>query len=182
MSSWLSQAAYQRATKSKEEEDNFFEDIDDDEDDFFENSEDVDDMKLSIKFVDETSFNEHFEVYRNPNHSAFEVFTNYSYDIMGFTNIVPEAINYLNNYAISNIREVDEPLPYDLWVVFLKICMNPYVITMIGAACTDKDRYYQEFDRNTYEGDLMEEVCIFLDHNNFFNTPKEKRYIFERSC
>ncbi|GMF40436.1 unnamed protein product [Phytophthora lilii] len=61
----------QRATKSKEEEDNFFEDSDD---------EDVDDMKLSIMFVDETSFNEHFGVYKNPNLSAFEVFANYSYD------------------------------------------------------------------------------------------------------
>jgi hypothetical protein len=52
---------------------------------------------------------------------------------------------------------------------------------MIGDACTDYVRYMELFDRDTYEGDMNEDLGNFLEINNYFDTPAEMRYIFDKA-
>jgi hypothetical protein len=67
-------------------------------------------------------------------------------------------------------------------MVWLKVCKNRHIIEMIGDVCTDYDRYMELFDRDTYEGDMNEDLGNFLEINNYFDTPAEMRHIFDKNC
>jgi hypothetical protein len=66
-------------------------------------------------------------------------------------------------------------------MVWLKVCKNRHIIEMIGDVCTDYDRYMELFDRDTYEGDMNEDLGNFLEINNYFDTPAEMRHIFDKA-
>ncbi|KAJ8524467.1 hypothetical protein ON010_g16651 [Phytophthora cinnamomi] len=89
------------------------------------------------------------------NLTAFVVFENYSYDFLGHVDIVSEAISYLQKYARSMIKYIDNGICAQLLTVFFKLCRNEYAIEMIGYAITDETMYMNAFDRDTYEGDLI---------------------------
>jgi hypothetical protein len=75
----------------------------------------------------------------------------------------------------------DHDISAALVLVWLKVCKNRYIIEMIGDACTDYVRYMELFDRDTYEGDMNEDLGNFLEINNYFDTPAEMRYIFDKA-
>ncbi|GMF33146.1 unnamed protein product [Phytophthora lilii] len=114
------------------------------------------------------------------NHSAFHVFSNYSYGYVNHVDIVADAIKWVQLYA-RRFFTFDHDISPSLVLVWLKVCKNPYIIKMIGDVCTDYDRYMELFDRDTYEGDMREDLGDFLEINNYFDTPSEMRYIYDKA-
>jgi hypothetical protein len=114
------------------------------------------------------------------NHSAFDVFSNYSYDYLNHVDIVSDAIKWVQSYARQTYK-FDHEISPNLLTVWLKMCNNEFIIALIGNACSDEKRYMEEFDNDTYEGDMNEDLGNFLEINNYFNTPAEMRYIFDKA-
>jgi hypothetical protein len=118
--------------------------------------------------------------WKDDNHSAYHVFSNYSYDYINHVDIVADAIKWVQLYA-RRFFKFDHDVSSALVLVWLKVCKNSYIIEMIGDACTDSFRYMEEFDKDTYEGDMNEDLGNFLEINNYFDTPAEMRHIFDKA-
>jgi hypothetical protein len=118
--------------------------------------------------------------WKDDNHSAFHVFSNYSYGYLSHVDIVADAINWVQLYA-RRFFKFDHDISPALVLVWLKVCKNSFIIEMIGDACTDYYRYMELFDKDTYEGDIREDLGEFLEINNYFNTSAEMRHIFDKA-
>jgi len=112
--------------------------------------------------------------------NAYHVFSNYSYGYLSHVDIVADAINWVQLYA-RRFFKFDHDISPALVLVWLKVCKNSFIIEMIGDACTDYYRYMELFDKDTYEGDIREDLGEFLEINNYFNTSAEMRHIFDKA-
>jgi len=138
--------------------------------------------KESFDKVSEYLYGERYNPFswKGDNHSAYHVFSNYSYGYLSHVDIVADAINWVQLYA-RRFFKFDHDISPALVLVWLKVCKNSFIIEMIGDACTDYYRYMELFDKDTYEGDIREDLGDFLEINNYFNTPAEMRHIFDKA-
>jgi hypothetical protein len=138
--------------------------------------------KESFDKVSEYLYGERYNPFswKGDNHSAYHVFSNYSYGYLSHVDIVADAINWVQLYA-RRFFKFDHDISPALVLVWLKVCKNSFIIEMIGDACTDYYRYMELFDKDTYEGDIREDLGEFLEINNYFNTSAEMRHIFDKA-